>query len=98
MKHLPDEELLRKLAFENLPEHYTLKRVELCFGPGSNEPMPQFFSILIEYINNLDEDLKGTLEEIRAFQTWSGILVKNIRENYSPEALAIRFLEKSPSQ
>ncbi len=96
MKQLPDEELIRVWALEDLPEHYKLESVRLTFSGGLQGIVPDDFEITIEYVNHVDEVLRGTETDIKSHQDWASPLEKRIREKWGSKEWRIGFVEKYP--
>jgi hypothetical protein len=63
--------------------------------PISNEESTADLSF-IEYENQLDSSVKGTVQEIDAYQKWAHALVQDIRGGWPSECLRITFREWEP--
>lgn len=94
MDATPDPEVIKQWALENLPRHYILESVQLCYGSDSGHLAPEDFEIRIEYANCMEEPLRGSMEAIRAHQRWSFPLRDKIRARWSARALRIGFVER----
>ena len=64
-QELPDVQAIAEFARCNLPPHYRLKDVRCEYGPDTPHIIPKDFEIVIEYENQLDEQLQGSTEAIR---------------------------------
>ncbi len=94
-KHeIPNMEEIRELARVGLPSHYSLKSVGCSYGSDWPEILPDDFEIVIEYENHLEAALRGTNEEIDAYQRWAHALVQDIRGEWPPESIRIAFQER----
>lgn len=91
---IPNLEQIRELAAIALPPHYHLKEVRCSYGSDWPDLLPEDFELIIEYENHLDASLKGTAEEIEAYQRWAHALVQDIRGDWPAESLRINFQER----
>jgi len=94
-REIPDMEQIRELARVGLPSHYSLKSVRFSYGSDWPEFLPDDFEIVIEYENRLDEVLRGTNEDIEAYQRWAHALVQDIRGEWPPESIRITFQDRA---
>mgnify|MGYP001570034147 CR=1 FL=1 len=91
---IPDMEQIGELARVGLPQHYTLTSVRCSYGSDWPDFLPDDFEIVIEYQNHLDETLRGTMEDIEAYQRWAHALVQDIRGEWPPDSIRITFQER----
>ena len=91
---IPDMNQIGELARVGLPPHYILTSVRCSYGSDWPHFLPDDFEIIIEYRNNLDEELKGTMDNLEAHQRWAHSLVQDIRGHWPPDSIRITFLEK----
>ena len=92
-EELPNVEELKKLALETLPERYVLRK--LTCDVIKSWPAWKDFSIIIEYENQVDDVLKGSMNELKIYHAWADPLVKKIREKWPPMTLAIEVRERA---
>lgn len=91
---IPNLEQIRELAAIGLPPHYRLLGVRCTYGSDWPEVLPEDFELVIEYENHLDSSLRGTSEEIDAYQRWAHALAQDIRGDWPAESLRITFQER----
>jgi hypothetical protein len=92
---IPDVEQIRSWAQETLPERYTLREVRCVPGLEMRDAILEDFSVIIEYVDQTDEDLAGTAEEIQRYQEWSQPLIDKIRLDWPAPTVAIMFNQRA---